>query len=111
MHKLKAGTYTALAFGGLPLLLYPFVLISGVFWLASVSTISLSTPLIPLVVAASCVLGALAYPACFLFYAKKARSELRENNEKKSLQMSVIPIGYLLLLCLDIFIWFQIGSN
>jgi hypothetical protein len=94
----------SLIFGGLPLSIYPGVLIGGLIGLASVW--SGKEPLLLVVIAKSSIIGSISYPLVYLACLVAAVVMAINKRTAIAFKISLIPLVYLLILGLLLLVWF-----
>ena len=106
---MKCTSTTFLTLGGLPLLLYPFVLLAGIMSLAGHS--SGDEPALLVAVVNSFLWGSLVYPAVYVPCWALARSALKANKEKVALRVSMAPLFYLGILVVLMLAWSRLQHS
>jgi hypothetical protein len=92
-----------LVLGGLPLLVYPFVLLADVMSLAAQR--SGKDPLLLTILSRSFQLGSLIYPLVYLPCLAAAIFRLKAHNQRGAVVISAIPVILLILLAILFFAW------
>ena len=106
---MKIVSIIALALGGVPLLIYPFVLLADVMSLAAPKSGKHSTLLT--VVSRAFLWTSLAYPIVYMLCVSQTRLMLKKMQEEAALGFSVVPLGYLVLVVVLFFAWMSIEKR
>ena len=106
---MKALVYSVLVLSGLPLVTYPVILLAGVMSLAGER--AGGAPLLLSVVAMTCQIASIAYPAIYFPFLRRAQRKMKSNEDEAAFRASLIPLGYLLALGALFAAWFALGDG
>jgi hypothetical protein len=104
----KTISIIAIVLGGLPLLVYPFVLLADVMSLAGEQS---GKRTLLTVVARAFLWTSLAYPVVYLPCLSQARSLFKKMHEEAALGFCVAPLGYLIIVVVLFFAWSNVSKK
>ena len=91
---------------GLPLIIYPFVLLAGIMSLAGER--SPNEPALLVFVAFSFLLSSIAYPGVYIPCLIAARTAAKRNNRKNEMTMAYVPLAYLVGVTALMLLWLSV---
>ncbi|MFT3870203.1 MAG: hypothetical protein QM715_17275 [Nibricoccus sp.] len=106
---MKGVSIASLVFAGLPLVIYPVVALADIMSLAGQSSGAESVMLS--VVATTCQIGSLLYPAVYFLCLALYRKKMKQDEQKSAFWFSLTPMAVLLFLFAMFYLWSRVDHT
>ena len=95
--------------GGLPLLVYPAVLLAGIMSLAGERTGD-EPPALLMAIVTSFLIGSIVYPLVYVPCAVAAVRKAKKQEAALAFKISMVPLIFLAVLAILLLVWFLFGN-